>query len=271
MPTNYWLKFGNSTCGFNGSGVQFEHVEQPGTLTVGVSLGGSGYDPSKTFAFTVTFGTAIVYSVDGVPVSTASDTYVGSLADGGTVVLGNIPFGTTYAVTEATLGQQDIDAGYSNGSVTGASGTMTDAGYMTATAHYSYTEPPAVSPILHFHGSASSVRYQANFYRGSSRYTTGYTIYRSVVDTGTGSTVTGLRNGWGLSVSNPDSGQITVTVIRTSPSTYSPYVYSYNPSTGVYTSLGQINNTNLVLNDRTWSFNGTPVTAEIHISDYALT
>lgn len=127
----------------------------PGTLIVGVSLSGVDYDPTKSFAFTVTFGRAISYSVNGTPVGSPTNTYSGSLAAGGSVVLGNIPSGVSYSVTESALSQQDRDDGYSTGSVTNGSGTMTDAGSITATANYTYTEP-AYSDVIYLWNMYSS-------------------------------------------------------------------------------------------------------------------
>lgn len=111
----------------------------PGTLTVGVSMSGSGYDPTKTFGFVVTFGRAISYSVNGTPVSSPTNTYSGSLASGGSVVLGNIPSGVSYSVVEQAISDYDSYMGYSNGSVTGGSGVMTDGGSVSATAAYTYS------------------------------------------------------------------------------------------------------------------------------------
>lgn len=138
MPTNYWLKFGNTPLGYNGSGVQFTHIEQPGTLTVSLVGTGTGFDNTKNFNVLVTFGSAISYTVDGTPVATPSATCTLTLKAGQSSVIGNIPFGTTYNVTESPLSQQDIDDGYSNGSVTGGSGTMTDAGALSANASIVY-------------------------------------------------------------------------------------------------------------------------------------
>lgn len=144
MPTNYWLKFGNTPLGYNGSGVQFTHIEQPGTLTVTLSGTGTGFNANKAFSVLVTFGSAISYTVDGTPIQTPASTYTASLKNGQSVVLGNIPYGTTYAVTENTISTSDYNAGYSNGTVTGGSGTMAEGGSVTATANYTYDANTAV-------------------------------------------------------------------------------------------------------------------------------
>lgn len=136
MPTNYWLKFGNSMAVFNGSGAQFTHVEQPGTLTVTLNGTGTGFDTTKNFNVLVTFGSAISYSVDGVPVQSPSATCTLTLKAGESSVIGNIPFGTTYVVSETIS-----DEGYEVGSIVGGSGTMTDAGQLTATVNNVYHAP----------------------------------------------------------------------------------------------------------------------------------
>lgn len=138
MPIDYWLKYGNTPLGYNGSGVKFVHVEQPGTLTVSVQVSGTGFDPSKTFGFRVAFGSPIDYTVNGVAIPASSDAYTGSLANGQSVVLGNIPYGTAYSVTEDTLPSTDTDAGYFNDPVTGASGTMPEGGALTSVAKFLY-------------------------------------------------------------------------------------------------------------------------------------
>ena len=123
MPTNYWLKFGNTPLGYNGSGVQFTHVEQPGTLTVSLVGTGTGFDTAKNFNVLVTFGSAISYTVDGTPVATPSATCTLTLHAGQSSVIGNIPFGTTYTISENVT-----DEGYELVSITNSSGTMTDGG-----------------------------------------------------------------------------------------------------------------------------------------------
>ena len=155
MPTNYWLKFGNTPLGYNGSGAQFTHMEQPGSLTVSLVGTGTGFDTTKQFSIVVTFGSAISYSVDGVPVQSPSATCTLTLHAGQSSVIGNIPSGVSYNVTESPLSQQYIDDGYSTGSVTNGSGTMTDAGSITATANYIYTEP-AYSDIIYLWNMNSS-------------------------------------------------------------------------------------------------------------------
>lgn len=159
MPTTYWLKFGNTPIGYNGKGATFTHVEAPGTLTITLSGSGTGFDPDKVFTLNVAFDSAISYTVDGVPVQSPSSSYTASLKDGESVVLGNIPFGTTYSVTEQALPSTDIEDGYSTGAVVGGSGTMTDAGDLTATATYSYVTPDYGSIRYHASGGDSGGGY----------------------------------------------------------------------------------------------------------------
>lgn len=136
MPTNYWLKFGNTPLGYNGSGVQFTHVEQPGTLTVSLVGTGTGFDNTKNFNVLVTFGSAISYTVDGTPVATPSATCTLTLHAGQSSVIGNIPFGTTYTISENVT-----DEGYELGSITNPSGTMTDGGAFSSVVTNIYHAP----------------------------------------------------------------------------------------------------------------------------------
>lgn len=157
MPTTYWLKFGNTPLGYNEKALKFTHVEQPGSLTITLNGTGTGFDPDKAFTLNVSFGSAISYTVDGVPVQSSSASYTASLKNGESVVLGNIPFGTTYSVTEQELSNADVEDGYSTGAVTNGSGTMTDAGSIPATANYSYTSPAYGSIRFHVQDGTSAV------------------------------------------------------------------------------------------------------------------
>ena len=122
-------------------------------MTITLSGSGTGFDPDKAFTVNVAFGSAISYTVDGVPVQAPSASYTASLKSGESVVLGNIPFGTTYSVTEQALPSTDIEDGYSTGAVVGGSGTMTDAGAPTATAAYSYSAPAQLTVQVAVSGS----------------------------------------------------------------------------------------------------------------------
>ena len=91
--------------------------------------------------FTVTFDQAIQYSVNGVQISTPSTTYSGDFSQGTPIVLGAIPEGVVYTVTEETFvpGTDAYDAGYRNGTVTGnASGIMGYGDNLEADLNYSY-------------------------------------------------------------------------------------------------------------------------------------
>lgn len=140
MPTSYWLKFGNTPLGYNGSGVQFTHVEQPGTLTVSLVGTGTGFDTTKNFNVLVTFGSAISYTVDGIPVATPSDTCVLTLHAGQSSVIGNIPFGTTFVISETIT-----DEGYELQSITVPSGTMTDGGAIQSVVNNVYYAPGTIT------------------------------------------------------------------------------------------------------------------------------
>lgn len=136
MPANYWLKFGNTPLGYNGSGIQYTHVEQPGTLTVSLVGTGTGFDNAKNFNVLVTFGSAISYTVDGTPVATPSATCTLTLHAGQSSVIGNIPFGTTYTISENVT-----DEGYELVSITNSSGTMTDGGAFSSVVTNLYHAP----------------------------------------------------------------------------------------------------------------------------------
>lgn len=315
MPTNYWLKFGNTPLGYNGSGVQFTHVEQPGQLVISLNGIGTGFDTAKNFNVLVTFGSAISYTVDGTPVATPSATCTltlhagqvsvvgnipfgttfvisetvtdegyelqsitvpsGTMTDGGTiqsvvnnvyhapgtltltkvvsgtgfdaskqfeivatfgraisytvngtpvssptttytahlahnqsVVLGNIPSGVSYNVVETPLSQQDRDAGYSNGLVVGGSGTMTDAGNLSATANNSYVKPPSASLTI----TRGEDRYYAgNTARVSLSRAVKYTIDGVTVDTPSDTISLSLEYGQSVVLTDLPIGNITVT------------------------------------------------------------
>lgn len=139
MPTNYWLKFGNTPLGYNGSGVQFTHIEKPGQLVISLNGIGTGFDTTKNFNVLVTFGSAISYTVNGTPVSTPSATCTLTLHAGQVSTVGNIPCGTTFTISE-TISDYDNYMGYSLQSITVTSGTMTDDGEIHSVVNniYSY-------------------------------------------------------------------------------------------------------------------------------------
>ena len=144
MATTYWLKFGNTALGYNGNALKFTHVEPPAQLTVQVAVSGSGYNPDREFPFTVEFSSPVLYCVNGTPISEASSTYSGTLRAGQSVVLGDIPGGISYSITEGTVPSV---YGYSNASVTNGSGTFSPGDSIIATATFAYTTPTNVGII----------------------------------------------------------------------------------------------------------------------------
>lgn len=94
----------------------------PATLTITKTVSGNTPSPSEQFEIVVTFSRAIAYSVGGVAISTPSATYTGNLVNGQSVVLGNIPAGVTYNITE-NLTPAEQAAGYSNTGISNSSGT----------------------------------------------------------------------------------------------------------------------------------------------------
>ena len=94
----------------------------PATLTITKTVSGNTPSPSEQFEIVVTFSRAIAYSVDGVAISTPSATYTGNLVNGQSVVLGNIPAGVTYNITE-NLTPAEQAAGYSLTGISNSSGT----------------------------------------------------------------------------------------------------------------------------------------------------
>ena len=103
-----------------------------GTLTISKTVTGSGFDPTKTFALTVTFDKAVTYN------GATATTHTFNLASGQSATITDIPEGIVYSVAESPLSQDDIDAGYSIGSITGASGTITDGVSHVAAATNSF-------------------------------------------------------------------------------------------------------------------------------------
>lgn len=110
-------------------------------LTVSKSLTGDGYDPTKTFEIVVTFDSAISYTVNGVEISTPSSTYTGNFTGGQSVVLGNIPNGTAYTVTETPISAADAALGYRLLGIDGASGTALWNGEYTASVRNYFHAP----------------------------------------------------------------------------------------------------------------------------------
>lgn len=212
---------GTMTDGGSFSSVVTNAYHAPGQLTIGVLLSGTGYDPAKTFAFTVTFNRAITYKVNGTAISTPSSSYSGSLASGGSVVLGDVPYGVTYAVTENALPSSDVTAGYSTGSVTNGSGTMTDGGSVNVTANYAYSIPR--SNVLVLQNKANSAT-TFTFRYGSQGATT------SFKDKDVGYMVNGVQytsGGTSFSVSVPANSSVNLEVIDAGAAGPSADTYYY--------------------------------------------
>ena len=95
---------------------------------------------TKNFNVLVTFGSAISYTVDGTPVATPSATCTLTLHAGQSSVIGNIPFGTTYTISENVT-----DEGYELGSITNPSGTMTDGGTIQSIVNNVYYPPGTIT------------------------------------------------------------------------------------------------------------------------------
>lgn len=178
MPTTYWLKFGNTPLGYNGNALKTEYAI-PGSLSVtcNASISGSGFDTTKQFGCTVTFNAVVPYTLDGVAQTPASSVHL-LLTKDQTALIGNLPVGTTYSIAEDTLSAADNARGYTNGAVTGATGTVAEDTTSTAALGYAYVAPPGDITVtcscsgvesdpyyemgrIHFHFSPA-VRYSVN-------------------------------------------------------------------------------------------------------------
>lgn len=116
-----------------------------GVLNLTRSVTGTGYDPSK-FKFTVTFGRAVRYAVNGARIDSPLSSYTGSFASGASVILGYLPGGLSYTVTETPMSSTDILDGYSNGTVVGGSGDVSRELAANCELGYSYIDPIASLP-----------------------------------------------------------------------------------------------------------------------------
>jgi len=144
MPTTYWLKFGNTPIGYNGKALKTVYTA-PGSLSVAcnVAVTGSGFDATKQFGCTVSFGAVVPYTLNGVAQTPASSVHLLLVKDQ-TATLGNIPAGTSYSITEDTISQVDQDLGYSNGAVSGDTGVVDEGESASATINFGYLEPGMV-------------------------------------------------------------------------------------------------------------------------------
>lgn len=116
-----------------------------GVLNLIRSATGTGYDSSK-FKFTVTFGRAVRYAVNGVRIDSPLSSYTGSFASGASVALGYLPGGLSYTVTETPMSSTDVLDGYSNGTVVGGSGDVSRESAANCELGYSYIDPIASLP-----------------------------------------------------------------------------------------------------------------------------
>lgn len=138
MATTYWLKFGNTPLGYNGSALKTEYAV-PGRLSItcNASISGSGFDTTKQFGCTITFNAVVPYTLDGAVQTPASSVHLLLVKDQ-TALIGNLPVGTTYSIVEDTLSAADNARGYTNGTVTGATGTIAEDTTSTATLGFVY-------------------------------------------------------------------------------------------------------------------------------------
>lgn len=105
-----------------------------GSITVSMSVSGTGYSTSKTFGVSITFSEAISYTVNGQPISSPSSVCHISLKHGDSTTIGKIPAGVVYSIAEDSLSYTDTNAGYSLGSVTNPTGTMPTGGDISSVA-----------------------------------------------------------------------------------------------------------------------------------------
>ena len=142
-----------------------------GVLNLTRSVTGTGYDPSK-FKFTVTFGRAVRYAVNGVRIDSPLSSYTGSFASGASVILGYLPGGLSYTVTETPMSSTDILDGYSNGTVVGGSGDASRESAANCELGYSYIDPIASLPerTIRFEFTNASYDPSVSFISGGKTY-----------------------------------------------------------------------------------------------------
>lgn len=95
-----------------------------GRLSITKQVSGSHFNTAQHFEIVVTFGSAISYSVDGIVIPTPSSTFTANIIHNQTIVLGNIPNGTTYSIVETALSPELVAEGYSAGTITHSSGQV---------------------------------------------------------------------------------------------------------------------------------------------------
>ena len=142
-----------------------------GSLKVVKSVGGDttdpNYDDSKQYTVNVSFSKAGTYEVTYNGATSAigfaedvAQSYL--LKNGASVVIGNIPNGVQYTVTEADLSAEETALGYSKGSISHASGTIS-ATLATATVNNTYTaaETGVLRITKKMTGDTSALNYDA--------------------------------------------------------------------------------------------------------------
>lgn len=121
-----------------------------GRLSITKRISGNYFNTAQQFEVVVTFGSAISYSVDGVVIPTPSNTFTANIKHNQTIVLGNIPDGTTYSVVETALPQELIDEGYSAGTIIPSSGTIYNNTLTEVIISNSYSNPTGHTFIFEF-------------------------------------------------------------------------------------------------------------------------
>lgn len=142
-----------------------------GRLNLIRSVAGTGYDPSR-LRFTVTFGRAVRYSVNGVRINSPLASYTGSFSPGSPVVLDYLPGGISYSVAETPMSSTDVLDGYSNGAVAGGSGDAVRGQASICELGYTYTDPISSLPEKTIQFEFSDVSYDpsVSFISGGKTY-----------------------------------------------------------------------------------------------------
>lgn len=121
-----------------------------GRLSITKQISGSYFNTAQPFEVVVTFDSAIQYSVNGILIPTASNTFTANIVHNQTIVLGNIPNGTAYTIVETPLSQELVDEGYSAGSIVPSSGEIYNNTLVEAVVSNSYLNPTSNTFIFEF-------------------------------------------------------------------------------------------------------------------------
>ena len=114
-----------------------------GALTITKTVTGTGFDASRTFAITITFDKAVSFKADGVSVGPVSS-YTMHLHHNQSCALTEIPELTQYEVTEE-LTAEDRSLGYSEGMISGGSGSATAGTAHTCGIENAYIGAPGTA------------------------------------------------------------------------------------------------------------------------------